>query len=506
MKSRRSLTALFSTCLLAAQSVAAQVADPDFAESADIYISSALDAMGVVPGLAVAVVRTDSVIYLRGFGMADQEAGTPVTPETAFYVASVTKPFTALAAALLDARSEIDLDASLASSLPDVAFDPAVKADSVTLRAFLTHTSGLSNDAIVFRTAYSGEHTPSDIARVLTATEPNPEAPRGTFGYTNLGYNVLSFVLDRETGTPWQALLDSLVFTPAGMDRTTAYVSELDREGWPVVAPYTAFGEGDPEQVYLRKTDQTMHAAGGMYTTATDLARWLEVQINDGRLDGRQVFPAEVVRETHRRHAEANTEYGPFGRHGYGLGWYDGSYDGDRLIHHFGSFAGFFAHTSFMPEHNLGVAVVANEEGAGGRLATLVATYLYDRLLEKPDVEARYATQLDKLVGALRQHQQRVAAQRAERASWAWTLSAPPEAYAGTYVSPLYGTAVVTVEGGAPALTMGVLHAVSTPYTEPDTVRVELVPGQGEVVAFELNDQGEVTRLRYDGAVFERVR
>lgn len=208
-------------------------------------------------GLAMAVVKGDEVVYLNGFGEADREAGVEATAETLFYIASLTKSFTALAAALLDARGDLDLDASLAHYLPTVDFNPAIKADSVTLRHLITHTAGLHNGGLVFRTAFSGEHTPEVLIDVMDKTTKS-QTPLGTFSYTNLGYNILSIILDRETGQPWQDLLRDMIFEPLGMTRTTAYASLPRQEGWPVAAPYFGLHPDGIERAYLEKQDNTM--------------------------------------------------------------------------------------------------------------------------------------------------------------------------------------------------------------------------------------------------------
>ncbi len=491
--------------LVGAATATAQLADSvkAFTQAADRFIGETLDAVGVVPGLAMAVVRGDETVYLHGFGQADREAGLAATPATLFYIASSTKSFTALAAALLADQGKLDLDTPLTHYLPMVAFDPAVKADSVTLRHLITHTAGLSNDAIVFRTAFSGEHTPEVLLKALDATEPS-KTPLGTFAYTNLGYNILSLILDRETGKPWQDLLRDLIFEPLGMSRTTAYASLPRQEGWPVAAPYFGLHPDGIMRPYLEKQDNTMQAAGGLLSTAADLARWVEVQLNDGRLDGRQVFPATVIRATHHREVEANTRFGPYGRGGYGLGWYVGTYQDDQLLHHFGSFAGFRSHVSFMPEHDLGVVVVVNEDSVGSQLADVFATFAYDWWLGKPDAETRFAAMAESFPRMVTQQQGRIAAGLARRAERQWTLSEPLEAYTGTYVSPLYGTLTITIEEGVLAARIGNMHAVSTPYTASNTIRVELVPFRGEVIGFILGDDGKAIRARYDNAMFER--
>jgi CubicO group peptidase (beta-lactamase class C family) len=500
MLRRLVLAALLAPIPLAAQPAGSPAA---FANAMDAFVSETLERLDAVPGLAVAVVRGDEVVYLRGFGHADREAGVEATPDTPFYIASATKPFTALAAVLLDRQGVLDLDASLQALFPDVPFAPGVRAGEVTVRHLLSHTHGLENDPITFRAAFSGEHTPETMRALLAGTTPNAEAPLGTFRYTNLGYNVLSLRLDELDGGPWQDLLDALLFEPMGMTHTTAYASEA--AAWAPAAPYHPFGADGPERIYLEKTDATMQAAGGMYASARDLARWLLVHLNDGRLDGRQVLPADVFAEAHGPVAGVDDRYGPFARTGYGLGWYAGPYDGEAMRHHFGGFAGAHAHLSFLPEHGLGVVVLANESIAGGRLVPMVATFAYDWWRGKPDVEALYAAQRDALVAGFRQARDGAQEDAAERARRKWTLSRPFAAYAGTYVSPRYGTLTVAVEGETPVLRIGNLWAEATPFTEPEAMRVTFVPPQGEVVSFELDAAGRPVRARYDDIVFERV-
>jgi CubicO group peptidase (beta-lactamase class C family) len=476
-----------------------------FSEAADRVFSHAFKAMEIVPGMAVAVIRGDRIVYIRGFGQADREAGIEATGTTDFYIASATKSFTALAVALLDARGELDLDASLASYFPEVEFDPELKPDSITLRDLLTHTSGLENFGIPFRLAFSGEHTPEILVDVLAFSEPSARAPLGTFQYTNTGYNIAGMIIDRVTGVSWQDQLRELVFEPAGMERTTAYASRPRRQGWPVAAPYTGLGAAGVERLYLEKRDNTMQSAGGMYTTAADLSRWVIAQLNEGRIGDRPVFPAEVIRETQRMQAETSSTYGPFGRDGYGLGWYGGMLGDERLLHHFGGFAGFHAHVSFMPQRGLGVVVLANEAGIGSRLVELVATFAYDWWLGKPDVEKDYAMRVEEMVAARDEARTRVEQGRASRTERTWQLTEPLEAYAGTYVSPELGTVIVWVEEKNLHVRMGNMHSSSTPFTEPNSIRLELVPGGGQVLRFELDEEGKVAAARLVDARFEKV-
>ena len=171
-----------------------------------------------------------------------------------------------------------------------------------------------------------------------------------------------------------------------------------------------------------------MQAAGGMYTTAADAARWLEVQLNEGRLDGKQVIPAAVIRETHRVAGKTDAAYGPFERKGYGLGWYIGTYAQEPMLHHFGGFGGAHSHISFMPKRNLGVAVLVNESGLGGRLAVLLATLAYDSLRGVPDAFAQAEETIRTIPGELARMRTDDAEGEARRAERTWMLSKPFEA------------------------------------------------------------------------------
>ncbi|WP_412068944.1 serine hydrolase [Rubrivirga sp. IMCC43871] len=478
-----------------------------FADATDAFVAETLDRFGTVPGLAVAVVRDGETVYARGFGHADREAQLEATPDTPFYIASATKPFTALLAALLDHEGTLALDATLADLFPDVAFDSAIEADAVTVRHLLSHTAGIDNGPLAFRAAFTGQHTPTEMRRLLAGTAVEEGSPRGTFDYTNVGYNVLSLRLDEIA--PWQEQLAARVFEPLGMSRTTAVASEA--EGGAV--PYAVHPTRGAERIALVKHDDTMQAAGGMMASANDLARWLAVHLDGGRLDGRQIVPADVIAEVHRPVAVGRGEsYGALDRDGYALGWHTGTYDGDRLLHHLGGFAGFHAHTSFMPERGVGVVVLANEAGTGGRLATLFATTIYDWWAAAPDArdtvmaDARDAA--DALYDGFQGAMARARADLDQRAARTWQLSLPAEAYAGTFAHPDYGTMVVEAplaDAARLAVQFGRLHAVATPFTQPETIRVELIPESGQTIQFVL-DGDRVRSLVWNGLPFERSR
>ena len=472
--------------------------DAAFRRDADAFIDRALKEIDVTPGLAVAFVDGDRPVYVRGTGLADTAPATPADSDTRFYIASSTKAFTALAIAALAARGEIDLDAPVARWLPDSGLPPAIAA-RVTLRQLLTHTSGLDNSPISFRAAFSGDHSPEVMQSLLAATVETPDTPAGTFRYSNAGYNLATLLIERKTGLDWRALVQREVLDPLGMTATTPFVS---RAGGVLAAGHVAGPDGSLLRSPLQKSDATLQSAGGLVSTARDMARWLEAQINDGVVGGRRVYPAGLVASTHAPVATQDTTFGSYRRTGYGLGWQIGGFGDDRLVHHFGNFAGSRAHVSFLPEHRLGVAVMVNEDAVAGDLADLIANYLYERRLDRPDVEARHAAALDRLRADRDARRKAIAAASARFAARPRMLSRPDADYVGRYENPLYGAFVVTSTDAGLVVTMGPMRATAQAFTQPESLRVELVPGQGQPIIFRLDDSGRVVGARAMGADF----
>lgn len=489
-----------ATAALAICASAPACAQDETSERFDDFIEQ-VRRLELAPGLAVAVVQGDEVIYLKGFGYADVAHGRKVTPETVFYIASSTKSFTGTAVAILDVRGELDLDATLADYLPQARLQEPLDPSEITLRDLLTHTHGILNyGPVTFRSAYSGAAPHEQMVELLYAHGAAEDGR--AFQYSNIGYNVASLAMDEELRMGWKDVLAREIFEPLGMSNTTGYVSRVPHDE--LALPYSIEAVGFIERHYA-KSDENMHAAGGLVTTVADLARWLEVNLNDGRLDGEQVIPAEAIREAQRPQAEQDAEFMKFKRTGYGLGWNTGSYEGDPFVHHFGGFSGFHSHISFMPEHDIGVAVLANDAFLGSRMADVVARYIYDTLLAKEGVADKYALELVELSDGAAEMREQVAADRSRRAARPQTLSHPLYAYAGVYENPAIGSVEFKVVGDALEATMGPLWSAVEVYDHTkDALRIELAGG-GSVVVFEFGDGQRAESITAMGTKFTRV-
>lgn len=482
--------------------------NPPAAESAfeadfDRFIQSTLEAIPTIPGISVAVVKEGKAIYAKGFGYADKENGIEATANTSFYIASSTKSFTGLMAALLDKKGVIQLDEPITAYLSAELFPEQVNAQQIKVRDLLTHTMGMENGPVTMRLAFTGDHSHEKLKQLLQYCEPT-EKGYGHFQYSNFGYNLYAVLLEEKTGKPWQQWMEELIFEPLGMGRTTAYISKARKEDWPLAAPYAGI-PGDVERLYLEKQDNTMQSAGGLITTADDMARWLAVNLQKGELDGKRVFPAALFETAHSRLAKTGSEFPPFTRDHYGLGWHIGKYEDYAQLHHFGGFAGFSAHVSFLPEEGLGVAVMINDAVAGTRVMNLLAAYAYDWWLQRPEAQKRGEKGLEEITGRLEKVGKAVAKDRAQRAERAWQLELPFDAYAGVYQNDALGTLKVASTADGLEVAIGNLYCAATPYTVTNSIRVELVPGSGEVILFDV-EGGQAASFRYDDAVFKKVR
>jgi CubicO group peptidase (beta-lactamase class C family) len=456
-------------------------------------------------GTALAIVKDGEVIYQGYFGFSDINQKTPVTRDTVFYIASATKPFFALNTLVKAENGEIDTRTSLQEMFPDVRFND-LDAKSITAKDLLVHSSGVDNQPMVWATALSGIHDAKSRRALVAASYLDEDAKPGTFKYSNVGYNIMSVWLEEKMSTPWQAQLDKAIFKPLNMGRTSAYISKANAEKWPMAKPYS-FANAEPNApLYLSKSDNTMQAAGGIVSTAPDLAKFLIAQLEDGMYRRKQVFPKSVITQSHASQINMDGRYLDFKRTGYAWGWYTGEYKGKSMLHHFGSFAGFHAHLSFIPEENIGLVVLNNEDVLSTRLTNLIADHAYGILLKEPNISSKMSGRFDELLKQAKELQQTTAKQRNMIQVRAWQLSRPIDNYSGIYSNELLGKIIVSLnKDGKMVISWGKLSAIATGYDRADHVRVEFSPNSGDLISFLLKD-GNVDAISFADATFKKAR
>lgn len=485
--------------------------EKDFTPAFDAQIRKTLATFPDLPGIAFVVIKDDKPIFVRAYGMADKEAGIKADADTLFYTGSSTKSFTALAAAMLDKEGKIKLSDPVTKYTQGIRFKNSLP-DKITIQDLLTHTSGLRNGALINRLAFTGQIDQGEIDRVFAEGTTFNEANYGKYAYTNLGYNIYGLTLHYQLNKKWQDLLQERIFSPAGLEHTTAYVSKARAKKYKIAAPYVldtdAADAGKMVRSKLEKTDDNMQSAGGIFMSISDLGKWLNLHMNDGKLGRKQVIAADMIRRVHTGYTKSTRNEPPFSGDGeYGLGWQIGKYRNEKVIYHHGGYPGYRSHVSFMPDERIAVGVMANNDLLGGRLADLLAAYAYDWWLRTENFEADFAREIQQTITVYETRKQGVAAESAQRAKREWQLTKPFTDYAGKYTNDMLGTIEIVAMEKALAVRLGFLNTVATPYTQPDTIRVVMMPGgNGDVITFTKDSEGgKFSSLNLGGATFTRV-
>ena len=301
-------------------------------------------------GVAVVVVRAGESVS-RGFGVRDVRTGTPVTPETMFHLASVSKPFVATAIVSLATAADpvLDLDAPVTDWVPELTLADG-RAGEVSARHLLSHTSGLPDvSEYGWHDPRLGDDALSEFARSLSgwrlATEPG-----AAFSYSNAGYELLGLLLARVTGTTFETAMRHQVLTPLGMRRSTflraevpAHLAASPHVGMPLSVPDDAYP-------YTRRhaPSSTLHSNG------VELGRWLEAHLEPG---GERGLDPGLLDLLWRPVAPVGD---PPWEESMALGWNVGHYRGNRTLSHSGADPGFGSRLVLVPDRRTGVVVLAN--------------------------------------------------------------------------------------------------------------------------------------------------
>ncbi len=393
-----------------------------------------------VPGFAVVAIKDGKVVLLDAVGVTDPFSNRKANIDTRYYIASITKTMTAAAILKLTEQGKIDLDAPAQKYIPRFTLADAEFAKTVTIRDLLSHRPGIQGDDVVTLDAYTGGITDDRYYRMLGASMPTKKV-----AYTNVHFTLLGRVIEAVAKRKWQDVLAQEIFAPLGMNRTTAYASATYSD--PNFAPPLMPGVAGPVPAPIWKTDRTMHAAGGILSTPRDMARWMQVNLQGGTLDGVRLLQEATVRDGFKNQSQLPISGSIRKLSGYGYAWNVGEYrDSGRFAGHGGGYIGYMAYVALLPDKKSGVAVFVNVGGIGGAFGTLVLIDALDRILGYPIDE-----ELRKNYGeAAAQFRQRLAEAKplAPNPALSGLLSLPVPNYVGRYHNDLYGDIRVRFTGG----------------------------------------------------------
>jgi CubicO group peptidase (beta-lactamase class C family) len=375
------------------------------------------------------------VIYAKGFGKRNIEKNLPVTPQTLFAIGSCTKAFTTFVMATLVDEGRLDWDKPVRTYLPGFRMSDPIATESITPRDLVTHRSGLPRHDMAW---YNTKLTGRDFVPRLPyfdATEPL----RSKFQYNNIMFMVAGYLVEQIDGRTWEDAVRARIFQPLGMTASNFSVTDSQTAA-DFATPYDE--HEDKVRAIPFRNITSVGPAGSINSTITDMARWVAVHTQRGKLSGKAIVSPSVLAELHTPQMTTGqpSEKPQISPAAYALGWSTDTYRGHRHVAHGGAIDGFVAQTSLFPDDGLGIIVLTNMNGSP--LAGLIARHASDRLLGLDTIDW-LGEGLDRRNKALAA--EKVAKQKKETVRRSGTQPAHPLAeYAGDYEHPGYG--LLTIE------------------------------------------------------------
>ena len=331
-----------------------------------------------VPGMAVLVVKDGRTVVSKGYGVRKLGESAPVTPKTLFGVASNTKAFTAAALAMLVEEGKLKWDDPVTGHLPGFQMADPYVTHEMTIRDLLVHHSGLglgAGDLMYFPTT---DLSRDEIVRRLRHVKLSASF-RSRYAYDNILFIVAGQVVARVSGMSWDDFLRTRIFEPLGMHSTNTSVRKF-RGGDEVAYPHA---KADGKLCWLEPEDSdNWGAAAGVNTNLEDLSKWVLLQLGRGRSNGVKLFSAAQSRQMWSPVTIMTTRpaTGPLAAVApnfstYALGWNVSDYRGHKMVHHTGGLAGMVTRLTMIPEMQLGVVVLTNQE-AGSAFNAVTYTVL----------------------------------------------------------------------------------------------------------------------------------
>jgi CubicO group peptidase (beta-lactamase class C family) len=437
-------TAIIFVALTLVSFVRAQSQPPDL----DAYVASSMKTFDV-PGMAVAIVKDGKIIVAKGYGVRKLGDPTAVDEFTLFGIGSNTKAFTTAALAMLVDQGKLSWDDPVYQRLPGfVMYDPYVSHE-MTIRDLLTHRSGmgLGEGDLLFWP--HSTYTRDEIIYKLRFMKP-ASSFRSHYAYDNLLYMTAGQIIPAVAGISWDDYIHQHIFTPLAMNHsnvTNANIKPSDN----VAFPHSRM-EGKLQVIHFELLDNA-GPAGAINSCASDMAKWVQLQLNRGKFADRE---GHLFSEQRSKEMWSPQTILPIGTYApplaglkptfadYALGWALRDYHGRKLVGHTGGVGGFVSRVMLVPDENLGVVVLTNAEEGGAFDSILYHVLDYYFQLPPTDWIAAYKSVKDT--------DEKEAAESMKKAEAARTADSKPslplEKYAGLYNDAWYGPITIRAENG----------------------------------------------------------
>ncbi|MFN2399372.1 MAG: serine hydrolase [Gemmatimonadaceae bacterium] len=485
--------ALWSIALVLAPSAAVAQASPF--DGLDAYITKSMKDWEV-PGVAIAIVRGDSMIYAKGYGVRTLGKTDPVTERTMFAIGSSSKAFTGVAVAMLVDEGKINWNDPVTQHLTGFQLHDAAVTRDLRVRDLLSHRSGLARGDLVW---YGSAYDRNEILRRVRYLRPT-WGLRSNFGYQNIMYLAAGQVVAQVSGKSWDDFVRERIFTPLGMTSSNTSVTALTGMT-DVASPQNKID--DTLRVVSYRNIDNIGPAGSINSNVIDMAKWIRFQLDSGKVAGKTVLSTSSFLETHAPHTIIRNEgpsraVNPFTHfQTYGLGWFLEDYRGREVVHHGGNIDGMSALVGMLPEEDVGVVILSN--AGGSPLPGVIMRKVFDMHLKAPPRD--WSAEVMKIVKPL-QAQAKATEKKQEDSRVKGTKpSLALDKYAGTYLDSLYGEMKLKLEKGNLVMSSGPAFTADLEHWHYDTFRAKWRDRSlgKTMVTFSLNAGGNVVGFRPEG-------
>jgi CubicO group peptidase (beta-lactamase class C family) len=456
------------------------------------------------PGLAIAVVRNDSVIFAKGYGVRKKGETAPVTPKTIFAIASTTKAMTVACLGMLVDEGKMKWDDPVTKYLPWFQLSDPYVTRELTVRDLLCHRSGLARgDNLWYLSSYSRE----EVLRRVRFLKP-AWSFRSRYGYQNIMFLAAGEMIPSVTSTSWDDFIVQRLFKPLGMARTNTsvrFLAGLDD----VATPHDKID--DVMQPVRWPNFDNVGSAGSVNSCVEDMAQWIRMNLGNGMYKGKKILSQEVIKEiqtpqTIIRLDSLDQALRPSSHFSaYGFGWSMQDYLGRKLVHHTGSLDGMRARVVLIPEEKLGFVILMNSSNTN--LHASIAYRMIDHYLGGPARD--WSSELLKIAKEQEAKNRAEEKKQIDERARDTKPSLPLESYAGTYEHEMYGEATVQLEGGQLMLRYFPLYVGPMTHWHYDTFQVvwnDRTFGK-DLISFTLGADGKVIEMRWEGfTAFKKVK
>lgn len=417
-------------------------AQPSFIkDSLDSYINKGIKDWNI-PGLAIAIVKDGKVVVMKGYGIRDLKTKEPVDENTLFMIASNSKLFTATALAQLEYDKKLSLDDKIIKYFPWFRAYDSTTTQLVTVRDMLAHHLGTKTFQGDF-TFWNSNYSRDSIMYKMRLLKPTGNF-RQQWGYCNSCFLTAGEVIQEVSGKPWEVYVYDNIIAPLNMTSTHALGTNMEQ--MPNAArPYSNSFTENLELLPYDNIDN-MAPAGAIVSSVNDISKWLMMQLDSGKYNGKQIIPWAAVRRTRDMNTiiiSRKNAFLPYHYYGYGLGVFMSDYGGRQVFEHTGGADGFVTNTCFVPEEDLGIAVFTNNDNQ--EFFELLRYQILDAYFNLPyrnysamalhNFEDNRKERLDEIEG----YQKRIKSKKPP-----FSLSI----YTGDYTNPIFGNMSIRIIGG----------------------------------------------------------